>query len=254
MTSRVLVTRAAGTWPALTARFRGTPVVLEMAPTTIQVEPLDPRPGDDAIGRLHGYDWLIATSGQGVKALVLRLAARGIPDVPSRIRVAAVGPATARALEGIGLRVELLADDARSEGLVALLGPRLADGARVLLVRPEGVQSLLAAMLRVRGARVDEAPLYRTIVSGGAKDLAEAAIADAFAAVVLTAPSSLDLWLEAAGTRRGALVAALARSRRVAIGPTTAARLAAIGLAADAVADEPSEDAVGDAIARVLRL
>jgi uroporphyrinogen III methyltransferase/synthase len=254
MTARVLVTRAAGTWPALTARFRGTPVVLEMTPTAIQVEPVDRRPGDEAIGRLHAYDWLVVTSGQGVKALVLRLAARGIPNVPPGMRVAAVGPATARALQGIGLRVELCADDARAEGLVALVSPRLVDGARVLLVRPEGVQSLLAAMLRARGARVDEAPLYRTIVSEAAKDLVDAAIADAFAAVVLTAPSSLDLWLEAAGARRGVLVGALARSRRVAIGPTTAAHLAAIGLPADAVADEPSEDAVGDAIARVLRL
>ncbi len=254
MTARVLVTRAAGTWPGLTERFRGTPVVLEMAPTTIQVEPIDPRAGNEAIDRLHRYDWLVATSGQGVKALVLRLAARGILDLPAGMRVAAVGPATARALLGIGARVELVADDTGSDGLAALLSARLSGGSRVLLVRPEGGASLLAAMLRARGAEVDEAPLYRTVVSNGAKGLVDAVIAETYDAVVLTAPSSLELWLDAAGARRSALVAALARTRRVAIGPTTAAHLAAIGLPADAVADHPSEDAVGDAIARALRI
>lgn len=252
MTARVLVTRPAGTWPALAARFQGTSVVLQMTETTIEVEPIDPRPADEAIGRLECYDWLVATSGRGVAALVRRLAARGVTGLPSGLHVAAVGPATARALFGIGARVDLVADDARSDGLAASLRPRLAGGARVLVVRPEGPPGLLAATLRAGGIEVDEAPLYRTIASERAGELADAAIAGAFFAVVFTAPSSVDLWLAAAGARRGALVIALRRAARVAIGPTTSLHLASLGLPADAVAEAPSEDAVGDAIARAL--
>jgi uroporphyrinogen-III synthase len=84
--------------------------------------------------------------------------------------------------------------------------------------------------------------------------LADETIAGTFSAVVLTAPSSFDLWLDAAGARRQALIAALGRIGRVAIGPTTAARLILAGLPADAVAKTPSEDAVGDAIDQALRL
>jgi uroporphyrinogen-III synthase len=40
----------------------------------------------------------------------------------------------------------------------------------------------------------------------------------------------------------------------VAIGATTSQHLASLDLPADAVAETPTEDAVGDAIARVLRL
>jgi len=254
VTARVLVTRPAGTWPALAARFDGTPVLIQMTETTMQVEPIDPRPGDEAIGRLESYDWLVLTSGHGVSALWRVLASRGVTGLPPGLRVAAVGPATARALSGVGARVELVAADASSDGLAASLGPLLSGGARVLLVRPEGEPGPLAAALRDGGAEVHEAPLYRTIASEHAGELADAAIAGAFAAVVFTAPSSLNLWLDAAGARRDALVYALARVARVAIGPTTSAYLASLGLSADAVASAPTEDAVGDAIAHALRV
>ena len=253
MTARVLVTRPAGTWPALAARFQGTPVLIQMTETATQVEPIDPRPGDEAIGRLGSYDWLVVTSGRAVSALVRRLAARGVAGLPPDLRVAAVGPATAGSLSGIGARVDLVAADPGSDGLAASLGPLLTGGSRVLVVRPEEASSPLALALRAGGAEVDEAPLYRTIASECAGELADAAIAGAFAAVVFTAPSSLSLWLDAVGARRGALVHALARVARVAIGPTTSAYLASLGLPADAVASAPTEDAVGDAIAHALR-
>lgn len=254
MTARVLITRPAGTWPALAARFGGTPIVLQLTPTTVQVAPIDPRPGDEAIGRLENYDWLVLTSGQGVSALRRALASHGVTGLPQDLRVAAVGPATARALSGMGVTVALVAAEASSDALAATLGPRLPGGARVLVVRPEGAPGLLAAALRAAGALVDEAPLYRTIASAHVGELTEAALAGAFAGVVFTAPSSVSLWLDAAGPRRDALVDALTRAARVAIGPTTAARLLSLGLPADAMAAAPSEDAVGDAIVNALRL
>jgi len=254
VTARVLVTRPARSWPALTARFQATPIVLQFTPTAVQVTPVDPGPGEEAIARLSSYDWLVVTSGHGVAALKRALAARGVAGVPPGLRVAAIGPATARALSAAGVGVALTADDAHSDGLAAALGPQLRSGARVLVVRPEGTPGPLTAALRAGGAMVDEAPLYRTVASEHAVELAEAAIAGAFAAVVFTAPSSLELWLSAAGARRDALVGALSGLARVAIGPTTAARLAAWGLPAGATALTPSQGAVGDAIEEVLRL
>ncbi len=227
---------------------------LQLTETTREVDPIDPRAGDEALRRLDRYDWLVATSGRGVAALGRRLAPRGTIVLPPRLRVAAVGPATAHALAGIGARVDLIADDASSEGLAASLRLRLAGGERVVIVRPEGATGALAAALRAGGVEVDEAPLYRTIASERATELADAAIEGAFSAVVFTAPSSADLWLDAAVSRRGALVAALSRAARVAIGATTALHLASLDLPADAVAQSPTEDAVGDAIARLFRL
>ena len=71
----VLVTRPPGSWPGLAPRFRDRGVSITMAATTVQVEPLDAAPGDDAIARLDSYDWLVVTSGRGASVLARRLVA-----------------------------------------------------------------------------------------------------------------------------------------------------------------------------------
>ena len=251
MTARVLITRAAGPWPALDERFAPKQIVLQWDPTTAQVPPLDPRPGEEALARLDRYDWLLAASVRGVEALTRLLAAQGA-TLPPRLQIAAVGPTTAQALQSAGLDVALVSADASSRGLEAALRPHVAAGARLLVVGPEGGPSELANRLRASSAYVDEAPLYRTVASERAAALAADAIAGRFAAVVFTAPSALSLWLDAAGERRDALAAALGQLRRVAIGPTTEARLAALQLPAAAVAQAPTAEAVGDAIERAL--
>ena len=243
------MTRPAGSWPELARRFAGSGIEIEMGATTVQVEPLDGAPGDAALSRLGSYTWIVVTSGQGVKALTLKLATRETA-APAGARWAAVGPATARALQGTGVRVELVADDPRGEGLAAQLAPRLSARDRVLVVRPEGAaHALLAAALRASGARVDEAPLYRTIASPDAARLAHDVVTGRFAAVVWTAPSALHVWLEAAPDARR-LKDTLAGLRRIAIGPTTARALVAEGLPPDEVAEAPEEAQVGDAILR----
>jgi len=252
VTARVLITREVGSWPALASRFASSALVLQWSPTTTQVAPLDPRPGDAAISRLDQYDWLVATSGRGVDALMSLMSLRGMTRLPERLRVAAVGPATAAAFASKDVAVAEVAGEASVKGLAVSLSPQVVSGERVLIVRPEGATSALSASLRAAGARVDEAPLYRTVASDAAPELATAAIEGAFAAVAFTAPSAATLWLDAAGPGRGLLVDALLRVRRVAIGATTEACLASLRLPADAVAEAPTAEAVGDAIARAL--
>lgn len=250
MIRRVLITHPAGTWPGIAARFRGTPVRVELTETATQVDPLDPGPGDRALLQLEVYAWLVVTSVRGAAALERRLTAAGA-TLPPGLRVAAVGPATAKALLEAEIEAELVAAEASGAGLASSLLPRLSERERVLIVRPEGAPGPLASTLAASGAAVDVAPLYRTVASDHAGALATEAIGGAFAAVVFTAPSSLDRWLDAAGERRAALHAALSKTARVAIGPTTAAHLAAAGLPADGVAAAPTEEAIGDAIAAV---
>jgi len=252
MTARVLITRPAGSWPAVEARFAGSPVELQWDPTTVSAPPLDPAPGARVLDRIDRYDWLVTTSGRGVAALRRQLADRHVAPERLRLRVAAVGPATGRLLESAGFEVAVVAEESSSRGLAAALGVWLSAGARVLVVGPEGPRGPLAGYLRRPGIQVDEAPLYRTAVADRATVLADEAVSGRFTAVVITAPSSLDLWLEAAGARRDELAAALGRVKRVAIGPTTGARLAALGLPADEVSKTPREDEIGDAIVRAL--
>jgi len=104
----------------------------------IAVEPLGDEPIDVA-----GYDWVVVTSPNGARELLRR--ARG-----SLPRLAAIGPATARALGG----ADLIASVATQEGLLAEF-PRPAG--RVLFAAAEGARTLLPEAL---GA--DVVALYRT--------------------------------------------------------------------------------------------
>jgi uroporphyrinogen-III synthase len=176
---RVLVTRE-----ELVARVESLghdAVVCEL----IRVEPL----GDDPVDA-RGYDWLVVTSRNGAH----ELARRGV--VANRI--AAIGPATAEALESHGLRVDLVAETHTQEGLRDEL--------------PEGTLLLAAAEGARRGILdADFLPLYRTVE-------------------LRPEIPSADVALLMSGSAARALAATGARVPVVAIGPQTAAEAAAAGL------------------------
>jgi len=157
----------------------------------IRVEPLGDEPVD-----ARAYDWLVVTSRNGAH----ELGRRGV----TANRIAAIGPATADALESHGLRVELVAATHTQEGLRDEL--------------PEGTLLLAAA----EGARrnvldADFLPLYRTIELR--PDVPKA-----------------DVALLMSGSAARALAATGARLPVVAIGPQTAAETRAAGLEVVAVA------------------
>ena len=102
------------------------------------------------------WDWAIYTSANAVVE-----AARQLPGLTSSRR-AAVGGATARALEAQGKPVDAVPEGrADSEGL--LLTPRFAEprGRRMLILKGVGGRELLRAELTRRGATVHVAELYR---------------------------------------------------------------------------------------------
>src|SRR5437764_5723339 len=182
---RVLVTREE--LAACVESLGQDPVFCEL----IRVEPLGDQPVD-----ARAYDWLVVTSRNGAH----ELARRGV----TANRIAAIGPATAEALESHGLHVDLVAATRTQEGLRDAL--------------PEGTALLAAA----EGARrdvldADFLPLYRTIE-------------------LRRAPPEADLALLMSGSAARALAATGARLPVVAIGPQTAAEARAAGLEVVAVA------------------
>ena len=157
----------------------------------IRVEPLGDQPVD-----ARAYDWLVVTSRNGAH----ELARRGV----TANRIAAIGPATAEALESHGLHVDLVAATHTQEGLRDEL-----PGGSLLLAAAEGARrDVLEA---------DFLPLYRTIELR--PDVPDA-----------------DVALLMSGSAARALSATGARLPVVAIGPRTAAEARAAGLEVIAVA------------------
>jgi uroporphyrinogen III methyltransferase/synthase len=138
---RVIVTRAAAQAAPLAEALRREGFGVAVCPL-IEIERIEDGPID-----VRGYDWVIVTSATGAE----ELAGRHLGALP---RVAAVGPATARALRRHGIGVDLVPSVASQEGLVAEF-PQPAG--RTLFVGAEDARGLIRSEL---GA--DFRPVYRT--------------------------------------------------------------------------------------------
>ncbi len=143
--------------------------VLELPTIAIQ-PPRSWRRLDEAVKRLADYDWLLFTSTNGVDSFVARLKRqRKTARAFARCRVAAIGPATAKALRRRGVRAHVVPEEFRAEGLLRALGNRNWRGKRVLLARAARARELLPRELRRRGARVNVVEVYRTVVPAASR-------------------------------------------------------------------------------------
>ncbi len=120
-------------------------------------------------GNLDTFDIIVFVSANAVRFGAFLL------DQKRDLTLAALGPATARALNQAGYRVSILPSDGYdSESLLA--HPRFLHltGQRVLLVQGHGGRELLAAALTARGATVEIAEVYRRQPATPAADALEA--------------------------------------------------------------------------------
>jgi uroporphyrinogen III methyltransferase/synthase len=124
--------------------------------------PQDWSVADAVIERLADYNWLVFTSGNGVRFFLDRMFHCG-HDLRrlGRIQLAAIGPSTAHALADYHLTADVVPDDFNSEGLVGALRERVA-GQRVLLARADRGRDLLREELG-RVADVEQVVVYSQV-------------------------------------------------------------------------------------------
>ncbi len=247
---RIAITRAAERAEGFAAAIRACGAEVLVCPTIAYAPPDDPAPLDAALRDLDRYDWLMITSAAAVDAL----SARKVWPLPAHMRVAAVGKATAAAIEACGGCVDLLPAEQHAEGLLAELGEMA--GARVLLPLADIARETLAAGLRARGAVVDVVIAYRTVPGPGVQRLLAPLRARALDAVVFSSPSTLRYMLdgcERLGIDRQTARDLLAGAALVAIGPATARALEEEGLVVSARAPVPTAEGMIAALVEALQ-
>lgn len=161
---RVVVTRArhqAGELSRLLLEAGALPVEVPV----IEIEPLGEGPAAaealDGLSR-GAYRWLLFTSANSVEFFFRLLESRGRDArALAPVKVAAIGPGTAQALQARGIRLDLVPREYVAEGLAGALLPHLRPGDGVLLPRAEEARPDLVEALAAAGARVDVLPLYR---------------------------------------------------------------------------------------------
>ena len=157
---RILVTRPDDPTARAADDLEALGAEVLVAPT-VAIAPLDDLTDlDQAIDRLATFDWLVFTSGNGVRHFLDRLAARG-RDLRAlgHLKLAAIGPATAEALASVRLVADLVPDAFCSESLAAALAGRAA-GQRILLARADRGRTVLKDEL-ASIAHVEQVAVYR---------------------------------------------------------------------------------------------
>jgi uroporphyrinogen-III synthase len=286
---RVLVGRARHQAGALSAELRKLGAqVLEIPFIEIR-KPRSFQPLDSALKNLDSYDWLILTSVNGVEAMWARLEKqrRNFADLKSKknhdfshvgkknregheftraakgdktnaalaaggIRIAAIGPATRKAIEQRGAKVDVVPKEYVAESVVRSLKAKVK-GKRVLLVRAKVARDVIPRELRKAGARVDVVEAYETVVPASSRVHLRAAFNNASKrphVVTFTSSSTVKNFAALLDRRKQAPFAA---TLTASIGPVTSATLRELGFPVDIAAKEFTILGLVAAIAKVFR-
>ncbi len=223
---RIVVTRAREQAAALTEKLRELGAGVIETPV-IEIRELgDYSELDGAISRLESYDWLVFTSVNGVRFFLKRLDASARDWRSVRGRICAIGPATARELEKLHIKVDLTPQEYVAEALIEAFAPFPLEGRRVLIPRAKVAREVLPAQLRERGAEVDVVPAYETVMPTGTAERCREVLAQGVDWVTFTSSSTVRNFIDAAGAE------ALKQVRIASIGPVTSATVRSYGLEA----------------------
>jgi len=271
---RVLVGRARHQAGALSAELRKRGAEVIEIPFIEIRKPRSFKALDDVLKTLDTYDWLILTSVNGVDAMWERIGklcvishrkreghdssleralseadksngaarlrgnARVATPEGSRLRIAAIGPATKKAIEQRGWKVDIVPKEYIAESVVRSLKSKVK-GKRVLLLRAKVARDVIPQELRKAGALVEVVEAYETVVPQSSRRRLQAVLKNPRQrphVITFTSSSTVRNFVELLGSTRGH--SSLDGIRTASIGPVTSSTLRELGLRADIEAKE----------------
>ena len=205
--------------------------------------PEDLCPLYSALLRIWDYDWICFSSPRAVEAVVSRVA---VP--PDGVKMAAIGPSTAAALEVAGWPVHRIPAEASGDGLVeAFREVGDAEGAVVFFPASAIAREVIPDGLTRLGAKVEQKTAYRMVTLPLDREACRSSLeAGELHVVTFASPSAMEALRAGIGED---LFGRLALSvPAAAMGPTTAEALRRAGWAKIAVAGGPTFHGLADAV------
>jgi uroporphyrinogen-III synthase len=234
---RILVGRARHQAGVLSAELRALGATVIEIPFIEIRKPKSFRPIDSALQKIGDYDWLILTSVNGVDALWQRMSKLHLDKRSLKgVRVAAIGPATRKAIELGGIKVDVVPSEYIAESVVRSLRRRIR-GKRVLLVRAKVARDVIPRELRLAGAEVDVVEAYETVVPASSRARLHSVLKSARRrphVVTFTSSSTVRNFVNLLGPRS----TKFEDVRFASIGPVTSSTLRELGLGVDTEASE----------------
>lgn len=247
--TRILVGRARHQAGSLSTSLRGLGATVIEVPFIEIRRPTSYQPLDVGLQNIKTYDWLILTSTNGVEAMWNRLRKLRIaPKNLKHLQIAAIGPATKKAIVKHGLKVKMVPEEYVAESVVKGLRDKV-NGKRVLLVRAKVARDVIPEELRGAGALVDVVEAYETVMPERSRTRLRSLMKDAKRrphVVTFTSSSTASNFAELLGNAR---VRSLKNVQFASIGPVTSATLRGLELP---VAIEAREFTMGGLIRAIV--
>jgi uroporphyrinogen-III synthase len=234
---RILVGRARHQAGALSGELRKLGATVLEIPFIEIRKPRSFKPLDSAMQNLNAYDWLILTSANGVEAMWERLTKLRLTRSLKHQKIAAIGPATKKAIAQHGIKVDIVPKEYVAESVVRSLRRRVK-GKRVLLVRAKVARDVIPRELRRAGAQVHVVEAYETVAPQSSRTRLQSALKNPRRRphiVTFTSSSTVRNFAALLGVRQ---IAGLDEIRLASIGPVTSSTLRELGLRVDIEARE----------------
>jgi uroporphyrinogen-III synthase len=235
-----MLTRPVHARDEIAEALRAAGASVDLVPLIQIVAPRDEAALQSAANAADAADWVAFTSANGVAAFAR---ARGEP-LGSRPRIAAIGPATAAAIEELlHRRPALVPKTSVAEALaqeIAAIGPAKAS---IAIFQAQGARPQLAEQLRAAGFSVVATSAYATIESPPADLIQRLRVADT---IVLTSGSGARSLARGLAADPG--LRALAGKTVACIGAVTAREARRCGIAVAVTARSASGRGVVDAL------
>jgi len=248
---RILITRAREQASSFAQVLEAAGAEVVEFPTITFAPPESWVPLDTAIRRLRQYQLVIFTSSNGVRFFWDRLqkAGRDVRDLFG-VTVCAIGPATAAALQSLGVRADIVPQEFKAEALVeavvAAVGIEGLRGTRVLLARAAEAREIIPEELTQRTAQVDVVPAYRTVKSAQDPVGLRAMLRDGrIHAVTFTSSSTVRYFLDLVGEETRELLKGVTVAS---IGPITAETAARYGIVSHIMPENYTIPALAEAL------
>lgn len=220
-------------------------------PTVEAVPPENYGNLDRTIRNLREYNWLVFTSRNGVHFFFKRLLESGSSiEALTGLRICAVGPGTARALDHYGLKADLIPKRFSAEGLVeAFTHPgadaKTLEGISFLFPRAEAARDILPMRIKELGGAIEAPVAYRTIVPHVKRDIRESVLAAHITIATFTSGSTFTNFLHMVGPRA---LPFLSQVTIAVIGPITRQIVEEAGLRITIMPAKATIEAMVDAI------
>lgn len=241
----IVVMRPGDGGNALCAALSALGATAVHTPLIAIVPPTDSAALEATAATLDTFDWVVFSSANALRTIA-------VGALPTHVRIAAVGNATAAAIETLGWPVHFVPTTSDGASLARQLPAR--PGQRALL--PRGASGLphLADGLRARRISVQEVIAYRTVPDASSLVRLSALQSVRVDAVVFSSPSTvMHLMLQSTLLAWNPLVAQCKHGMAVVcIGVTTASTAEQHGLHVSAIARSPGNDGIIDALVSVL--